>query len=420
MKKLILFICAVFLIFGVLGVAKADLTVIGTATYDGTDYNLIYEDDSIYGGLVWLDYTKDGAPQTVQKSWASGLGASLTVSLYPEYTTTIDWSTGWRLPSAGINPQCAYDQSTSEMGHLYYVSLGLQLGGVSDDTLLLPFENLLKSLFWTDDTRDSWPIPEAWYFAFSDGLQCYYPAPAAFYAIAVHPFEVSINQPPTADSGGPYLVTVNDTIPIDGSGFDPDGDDLTYLWTALSGSFDDETAEDPSYTAGSEAGIFDLTLTVTDPGDLSDSDATFVVVYDPDGGFVTGGGWIDSPEGAYSEDPQLTGKANFGFVSKYKKGDTIPTGNTEFQFQAGNLNFHSDSYEWLVVTGSNYAKFKGSGTINGEGDYKFKLWAGDNDPDTFRIKIWEEDEFENEIVIYDNGMDQAIGGGSIVVHEAKK
>jgi len=115
-----------------------------------------------------------------------------------------------------------------------------------------------------------------------------------------------------------------------------------------------------------------------------------------------------------------TGKASFGFVSKYKKGANVPEGNTEFRFQAADLNFHSSSYDWLVVTGSDYAKFKGTGTINGSGDYKFQLWAGDHDPDTFRIKIWEEDELDNETVIYDNGMDQAIGGGSIVVHTSKK
>ena len=130
-----------------------------------------------------------------------------------------------------------------------------------------------------------------------------------------------------------------------------------------------------------------------------------LVVYDPDGGFVTGGGWIDSPTGAYVSDSTLTGKANFGFVSKYKKGASVPTGQTEFQFQMADLNFHSDSYQWLVVTGSNYARYKGNGTINGVGDYKFMLWAGDGDPDTFRIKIWEEEESDNETVIYDNGMD---------------
>jgi parallel beta-helix repeat protein len=114
-----------------------------------------------------------------------------------------------------------------------------------------------------------------------------------------------------------------------------------------------------------------------------------------------------------------TGKATFGFVSKYKKGASIPEGNTEFQFQAGGLNFHSTSYDWLVVTGSDYAKFKGAGTINGQGDYKFQLWAGDKDPDTFRIRIWWEETDGTEHVVYDNAMDQPIGGGSIVVHKAK-
>jgi len=52
------------------------------------------------------------------------------------------------------------------------------------------------------------------------------------------------------------------------------------------------------------------------------------------------------------------------------------------------------------------------------GDYKFMLWAGDKEPDTFRIKIWWE-EGEDEYVVYDNGMDQVIGGGSIVVHTKK-
>ena len=77
-----------------------------------------------------------------------------------------------------------------------------------------------------------------------------------------------------------------------------------------------------------------------------------VVVYDPEGGFVTGGGWVDSPQGAYVPDPSLTGKATFGFVSKYKKGASVPTGQTEFQFKAGDLNFHSTSYDWPLVTGS--------------------------------------------------------------------
>jgi len=170
-----------------------------------------------------------------------------------------------------------------------------------------------------------------------------------------------------------------------------------------------------------DAGVYTLGVSACDDsGNTAFSDPVFFVVYDPDAGFVTGGGWIDSPEGAYVDDPSLTGKASFGFVAKYKKGANVPDGQTEFVFKAGDLNFHSTSYQWLVVTGSNYAKFKGEGTINGDGPYKFKIWAGDADTDTFTIKIWTEDESGIETIKYYNGMDQPIGGGSIIVHTSKK
>lgn len=140
----------------------------------------------------------------------------------------------------------------------------------------------------------------------------------------------------------------------------------------------------------------------------------------PNGGFVTGGGWINSPEGAYAADPTLTGRANFGFNSKYKNGANIPDGQTEFNFKAGDFNFHSSSYEWLVVAGTK-ANYKGVGTINGVGNYGFMLTADDASPDTFRIKIWDKDD--GDAVVYDNQMDAsddsyagtAIGGGNIVV-----
>ena len=41
---------------------------------------------------------------------------------------------------------------------------------------------------------------------------------------------------------------------------------------------------------------------------------------------MTDGGWIDSPIGAYPAVPALTGKANFGFVSKYERGQSTPSG----------------------------------------------------------------------------------------------
>jgi streptogramin lyase len=164
-------------------------------------------------------------------------------------------------------------------------------------------------------------------------------------------------------------------------------------------------------------GVYMIELAVTDDDGGSDYEVfEYVVVYDPDGGFVTGGGWIDSPEGAYQPDPSLTGKATFGFVSKYKRGTTTPTGETEFRFKAGDLNFHSSDYDWLVIAGSN-AKIKGTGTVNGEGNFGFMLTSNDGGKggiDTFRMKIVDKD---TDTVVYDNGVDSELQGGCIVIHK---
>ncbi|WP_292352988.1 hypothetical protein [Methanomethylovorans sp. PtaU1.Bin093] len=148
---------------------------------------------------------------------------------------------------------------------------------------------------------------------------------------------------------------------------------------------------------------------------------------------MTVGGWIISPPGAYtpdnSGDEDLIGKATFGVVSKYLKGAKVPTGNTEFQFKVANLNFKSTSYDWLVVADSR-AQYKGTGTINGAGNYDFMLSAIDaeltpsTDVDMFRIKIWDK---ASGSIVYDNQMvapedadpTTEIGGGSIIIHMTK-
>jgi hypothetical protein len=231
---------------------------------------------------------------------------------------------------------------------------------------------------------------------------------------------VTINTPTV----GQLFSLLNGPITVNASYSDPGADshecqvelgaaDVVNAYSAVSGGTCAKTITAP------EAGVYTLTVRVKDDDNGVGVATVMIVVYDPSAGFVTGGGWIQSAAGNYIAAPTSSGKATFGFVSKYKKGATIPEGNTEFQYHAGSLNFQSSNYQWLVVNqaGSN-AQFKGTGTINGQGNYTFMIWATDNgnSGDTFRIQITTS----TGAVVYDNGAEQSLGGGSIVIHTGGK
>ncbi len=203
------------------------------------------------------------------------------------------------------------------------------------------------------------------------------------------------------------------------------GDGTVEAGTVTQGSGSGSVADSHTYTL---PGVYTVTLTVADDDDDSASSTfEFVVVFDPEGSFVTGAGTIDSPAGAYVADPSLTGLANFGFFSRYKKGTNEPIGRTRFLFHAAGLIFMSDTYQWLVVAGAR-AQFKGIGTIQGSaGSYGFFVTAidgqvnGGGGADKFRIKIWESTN--DEAVVYDNELGAAtdadpttLSQGSIVIH----
>jgi hypothetical protein len=189
-----------------------------------------------------------------------------------------------------------------------------------------------------------------------------------------------------------------------------------------------EFARSCTATRALTAGVYTSLVAVGDGTD-TDTATVQIIVYDPTAGFVIGGGWIDSPAGAYVAEPARSGQASFGFVSKYKKGATAPSGETEFQFQAGSLAFHSEAYQWLVVAGCR-AQYKGTGTVNGVTGYGFLLTAVDGNSctskttDKFRIKVWL---LSTGSVVYDNRIGSpedidsaspvAIAGGQIIIHK---
>jgi PKD repeat protein len=231
--------------------------------------------------------------------------------------------------------------------------------------------------------------------------------------------------PPSITSldGSPLLIPINNNVDFvaeyldncgvesvtwdfgDGNGPQPGGVSVTHVYMGI--------------------GIQTVTLTVADAAGNTSSEEIVVVVYDPAAGFTTGGGWFVPDSESFVDGVPVTdtiSKANFGFVVKYKKGADNPDGNLEFQYKAGDIDLKSSNMEWLVVQSATKVRFKGKATINGEGEYTFKVTAEDNGElgteDTFQIEIWMGVvDTENAPPVPKHKAKGTLGGGNILIHQ---
>ncbi len=213
MKKVIVLV--VLMVMGYSIQAQGGLITIGTATYSGSDYNLIWDDDNNGNSVVWMDYTNSIADWTDQKSWATGLNSAgvLTYNIDPGYAIT--WNNDWRLPTTVDGPNvfgydgnttAGHNITTSEMGHLYYTELGNI--GYYDTTGSGPqsgwgltntgdFQNLISSYYWSS-TEYSASIDDAWNFHFN-GFQIRSYWGGSNYGLAVRSGNVTaVPEPATA------------------------------------------------------------------------------------------------------------------------------------------------------------------------------------------------------------------------------
>ena len=179
-------------------------------------------------------------------------------------------------------------------------------------------------------------------------------------------------------------------------------------------------------------GVYVVTVTVTDDdtgsGSMSSDEAVpvpfFVVIFDAQGGFVTGGGWYDSPAGAAPASPTAVGKAQFGLNARYHQDQLVPHGQFHLNFKPADIKFRSTQLTFLGVAG-NTATIRGEGTNNGTGQYAFRVEVQDNgepgDDDTIHVKIWQKVDPAGAIetfVLYDNAVPTPLGGGNIQIHQA--
>ena len=200
-------------------------------------------------------------------------------------------------------------------------------------------------------------------------------------------------------------VTVGTPATVGVAFTDPGGAD-THTITVSWGDGVTTTGLSHAYSA---AGLYVVSATVRDDDGGEDTRVatSFIVVYDPGAGFVTGSGWF----GPSSD------KAKFDLAVKYKGGDISSDAFVSLE-QTG-LSFSSASVEWLVLQPGR-AKVRGTGRLGGSSaiyDFLVTAVAG---PDGVRIKIWNAEGvvFDNQPGVADDAWSVTpLGGGNISVKE---
>ena len=231
------------------------------------------------------------------------------------------------------------------------------------------------------------------------------------------------NLPPSVQITAPAALSsypAGTTVSFTGSFTDPGIlDTHTASWTFDSASAPGTVAEShgSGVVSGSftftAAGVYSVTLTVTDNSGASGSATTvggspaLVVVFDPNVGKVTGGGWV-AAGGA---------KTTFNVNAKYNHGSL--TGNLGAQLPDGR-SMSSTTLRWLVTVGSK-AEVAGDATLNGAAGYTFLVVV--SDANAYRLKLTRTSD---GTVVYDNvpgssddidlATPQPMGGGTITLH----
>ena len=140
------------------------------------------------------------------------------------------------------------------------------------------------------------------------------------------------NNPPIAKAEDDLLVYFGAPVSLDGSmSFDADGDDLTFLWTQLSGTnviLDEPTTISPNFTAPSQEGTLTFEVIVNDDASSSEPFVITISVLDPLS--------------------NLTPVANAGKDQMVNLGETVTlNGDGSYDLDSQNLQ-----YSWRQVSGT--------------------------------------------------------------------
>lgn len=151
----------------------------------------------------------------------------------------------------------------------------------------------------------------------------------------------------------------------------------------------------------------------------TDSSGSSMIIYEPEGSFATGGGWIIDSTGS---------KGHFGFNAKYLKNGKAK-GHSLYKFEDGGLEYFikSTAISGLAIDG-NVAMFEGKGVVqifdpvtgallDDEGNYQFRIDVEDSETTEGGYRIVIRDK--NGVLYHEAGSLNPgnINGGSVVIHQ---
>jgi hypothetical protein len=210
------------IVFGLLAPAHAVLIDRGTGMIYDTDFGITWLQDAAYS--VTSGYATD---QRMAWSDAVAWADQLDYGGYEDWrlprAIPVDGGTDFHINSDGAisydgSTDKGYNIYTSELSHLFYVSLG-NVGYYTNDGSINEnyglkntgiFINLLPGTYWTGTdaapvpSNPSWYMNNAWYSAFHNGIQDGGDKDAPYYAWAVRDGDIG----PSASVNSPFYTTM--------------------------------------------------------------------------------------------------------------------------------------------------------------------------------------------------------------------
>jgi len=158
-----------------------------------------------------------------------------------------------------------------------------------------------------------------------------------------------------------------------------------------------------------KAGIYAVSLSVSDGTGSGSAGPLSVVVYDP-ARTLAASGSASSPKGScrLSTACGVAGIAGFSISAGYAKNATAPTVTAAYSVTG--LSFTASSADWFVAAGGT-ATIHGKAVINGVSGYTYQFVCVDGKTDSMRLQVWNSDG----ALLYDNGSVAPLKAGSITI-----